>query len=90
MSTFTTPQPITATLTTAGALVQITATDRTDTVVKIEPVNSASSTDVKVADKTKVDFSDGVLAVKTTKSGSENGSVNISIELPAGSKLVLN
>ncbi|MEO6082974.1 MAG: DUF4097 family beta strand repeat-containing protein [Umezawaea sp.] len=90
MSTFTTPEPITATLTTAGALVRIAASERTDTVVRVEPVNSANKTDVKVAEKTKVDFSAGVLAIKTTKSGGQNGSVAITIELPAGSKLVLN
>ncbi|MET8764833.1 DUF4097 family beta strand repeat-containing protein [Lentzea sp. NPDC004782] len=90
MSTFTTPDPITATLTTAGARVRIAAGERTDTVVRVEPVNSANSKDVKVAEKTKVDFSDGVLAVKTTKSGDQNGSVAITIELPAGSRLILN
>ncbi|NKE61277.1 hypothetical protein FXN61_32725 [Lentzea sp. PSKA42] len=90
MSTFTTPNPITATVTTAGARVRITATGRTDTVVRVEPVNSANSKDVKVAEKTKVDFADGVLAVKTTKSGDQNGSVAITIELPAGSGLILN
>ena len=90
MSTFTTPNPITATLTTAGARVRIAASERTDTVVRVEPVNSANAKDVKVAEKTKVDFSDGVLAVKTTKSGDQNGSVAITIELPVGSRLILH
>lgn len=90
MSTFTTPNPITAALTTAGARVRIAASERTDTVVRVQPVNAANSTDVKVAEKTKVEFADGVLSVKTTKSGSQTGSVEIAIELPAGSKLVLN
>ncbi|WP_428834291.1 hypothetical protein [Lentzea roselyniae] len=75
---------------TAGARVRIAAVERTDTVVRVEPVNGANSTDVKVAEKTKVDFSDGVLAVKTTKSGAEDGSVAITIELPAGSRLILH
>lgn len=90
MSTFTTPEPITTTLTTAGAKVRIVASERQDTTVRVEPVNSANSTDVKVAEKTKVDFADGLLAVKTTKSGDKNGSVAITIELPVGSRLVLN
>jgi hypothetical protein len=90
MSTFTTPNPITATLTTAGARVRITASERPDTVVRVEPVNSANAKDVKVAEKTRVDFSDGVLAVKTTKSGDQNGSVAITVELPAGSRLILH
>lgn len=90
MPTFTTPNPITATLTTAGALVRITAGERDDTVVRVEPVNRANAKDVRVAEKTKVDFVDGALAVKTTKSGDRNGSVAITIELPAGSGLTLN
>ncbi|WP_134662809.1 MULTISPECIES: hypothetical protein [unclassified Amycolatopsis] len=90
MSTFTTPNPITAALTTAGARVRITAGERAETVVRVQPVDAANSTDVKVAEKTKVEFADGVLAVKTTKSGRQTGSVDIAIELPAGSKIVLN
>lgn len=90
MSTFTTPEPITATLTIAGARVRITASERTDTVVRVEPVNSANRKNVQVAEKTKVDLSAGVLTVKTTKSGDKHGSVAITIELPAGSRLVLN
>jgi len=41
-----------------------------------------------VASKTKVDFADGQLSVKTTVSGDKNGSVAITIDLPAGSSLV--
>jgi len=90
MATFATPEPITATLTTAGAEVRIAATDRLDTVVRVEPIDSTNKTDVKVAEKTEVDFTAGELSVKTTKSGDKNGSVAITIELPAGSTLVLN
>ncbi|WP_037355807.1 hypothetical protein [Amycolatopsis orientalis] len=90
MSTFTTPNPITAALTTAGAKVRITAGERAETAVRVRPVDAADPTDVKVAEKTKVEFADGVLAVKTTKSGRQTGSVDIAIELPAGSTLVLN
>lgn len=90
MTTYTTPNPITATLTTAGAKVRVTATERPDTVVRVEPLNSASKTDLKVAEGTEVDFTDGELSIKTTKSGDKSGSVAITVELPAGSRLVLN
>jgi hypothetical protein len=70
----------------AGAQVQITASDRTDTVVLVEPMNKASESDVKVANRTKVDFAGGRLSVKTTVSG--DGSVAITIDLPAGSSLL--
>ncbi len=88
MPIFATPKPIGATLQVAGAHVRVTASDRTDTVVLIQPRNPASRTDVKVADRTKVDFTGGRLSVKTTVSGSKEGSVLISIDLPSGSDLV--
>ena len=88
MPTFATPGPIAATVQVAGAQVRVTASDRTDTVVLVEPINKASRSDVKVADKTKVDFAGGQLSVKTTTSGDKNGSVAITIDLPTGSSLV--
>ncbi|MBB5957221.1 hypothetical protein FHS29_003814 [Saccharothrix tamanrassetensis] len=90
MPAFATPNPITATLTTAGARVRVTAGERSDTVVHVEPVDSANKTDVKVAQNTEVGFAGGELSIKTTKSGAKTGSVAITIELPAGSKLVLD
>jgi hypothetical protein len=90
MPTFATPGPIAATVQVAGAQVRVTASDRTDTVVLVEPINEAKPSDVKVADKTTVDFAAGQLTVKTTVSGDKNGSVAITIELPAGSGLVAN
>ncbi|VVJ18146.1 Uncharacterised protein [Amycolatopsis camponoti] len=89
MTTFTTPEPITATLTTAGARVRIAAGDRPDTVVRVEPVDSANKSDVKVAEQTEVAFAAGELSIKTNKPGAKSGSVAITIELPAGSALVL-
>ena len=86
MPAFTTPGPIAATVEVAAAQVRVGASERTDTVVLVEPVNKASKSDVRVAEGTKVDFS-GRLAVKTTVPGSKNGSVAISIDLPAGSSL---
>jgi hypothetical protein len=88
MPTFATPGPIAATVQVAGAQVRVTASDRTDTVVLVEPINKASQSDVKVANKTKVDFAGGRLSVKTTVSGDKNGSVAITIDLPAGSSLL--
>lgn len=87
MPTFTTPGPIAATVEVAGARVRVTASDRTDTVVLVEPINEASRKDVKVAENTKVDFADGQLSVKTTTAGDKSDSVAITIDLPAGSSL---
>lgn len=88
MPTFNTPDPVAATVQVAGARVRITAGDRTDTVVRVEPVDAGSRRDVTVAGKTKVDFADGKLSVKTTTAGHRDGSVAITIDLPAGSSLV--
>jgi hypothetical protein len=88
MHTFATPGPITATVQVAGARVRVTASDRTDTVVLVEPVDETNPSDVKVADKTKVDFAGGRLTVKTTVSGDKNGSIAITIDVPADSSLV--
>ncbi|KOX18564.1 hypothetical protein ADK67_35655 [Saccharothrix sp. NRRL B-16348] len=88
MPAFATPGPITATVAVAGARVRVTASDRTDTVVLVEPVDQARKSDVEVAAKTKVDFAGGRLSVKTTVSGDKRGSVDITIGLPAGSGLV--
>jgi hypothetical protein len=88
MPTFDTPGPIAATVVVAGARVRVTASDRTDTVVLVEPIDQASQSDVTVARRTKVDFAGGQLSVKTTVSGDKNGSVVITIDLPAGSSLV--
>ena len=73
MPTFATPGPIAATVEVAGARVRVTASDRTDTAVRVEPIDTASRSDVKVADKTKVDFAGGQLSVKTTVSGPRPG-----------------
>ncbi|SNT64639.1 Putative adhesin [Asanoa hainanensis] len=87
MPTFATPSPIAAIVEVAGAHVRVSATDRTDTSVVVVPIDAGSPKDVKVAQKTRVDFADGRLSVKTTASGARSGSVAITIELPAGSSL---
>jgi hypothetical protein len=56
--------------------------------VLVQPINETSRSDVRVAEKTKVDFADGRLSVKTTVSGDKNGSVAITIGLPVESSLV--
>jgi hypothetical protein len=90
MNAYTTPNPITATLTTAGAHVRVVASERSDTVVRVSPVDSAKKSDVKVAESTKVSFAGDELSVTTSKPGAKDGSVAITIELPAGSRLRLD
>jgi hypothetical protein len=87
MTAFATPGPIVATVEVAGAQVRVTASDRTDTVVLVKPINEASRSDIKVASKTKVGFADGQLSVTTTTPRDKSGSIAITIDLPAGSSL---
>ncbi len=86
MPTFTTPNPIAATVEVAGAELRITASDRTDTVVDVRPLNN-DKLSIKVAERTEVELVDGRLSVKTKTAGDKDGSVAITIELPAGSSL---
>jgi hypothetical protein len=88
MPAFDTPGPIGATVVVAGAQVRVTASDRTDTVVLVEPIDRSSQSDIKVASKTRIDFAGDQLSVKTTVSGDKSGSVVITIDLPAGSSLL--
>ena len=67
MPTYATPGPVAATVQVAGARVRVTASDRTDTVVLVRPVNEANPSDVRVASKTRVDFAGGQLSVKNDR-----------------------
>lgn len=92
MPTFATPEPITATLDLAVGEVRIRAGDRADTVVDVQPSDASSGDDVKVAELTRVEYADGRLLVKAPKLRSwslrgTGGSIDLTIELPAGSEL---
>jgi hypothetical protein len=92
MPTFPTPEPITVTLDLAVGEVRIRAGERTDTVVDVQPSDATSDDDVKVAGLTRVEHLDGRLLVKVPKLRSwslrgTGGSVDLTIELPAGSEI---
>jgi hypothetical protein len=87
--TFATPEPVVATVQAAGAEVRLTAGDRTDTTVLVEPIDPASPSDVEVAGRTRVAFTAGRVSVRTTVRGDKDGaSVAVTIALPTGSGLV--
>jgi hypothetical protein len=91
MPTFDTPGPIQVTLEFDIASVQITATDRTDTVVTVIPADPASGKDTRAAEQTKVTFDGSELVVRAPKRlsiigpGRNTGSIDLSVEVPAGS-----
>ena len=90
MPTFDTPEPISATIDLAVGDVRISAGDRADTVVDVRPSDASNEADVKAAEQTRVEYADGQLLVKAPKLRSwlirsAGGSVDVTIELPAGS-----
>ncbi|GAU68123.1 hypothetical protein SSP35_06_02110 [Streptomyces sp. NBRC 110611] len=90
MPKFDTPEPVSVTLEFEVGSARIVASKRTDTVVEVLPTDDAEDIDVRAAQQTKVTCSDGKLLVKGPKKRSlfgKSGSVDVSIELPAGSDL---
>lgn len=91
MPTFETPTPISVTIEIVGDA-QITASDRTDTVVDVRPGN-ASKAAAKAAEETVVECRDGRLQVRVPKRGPRflpfggGESVAVTIEVPTGSAL---
>ncbi|MET9514517.1 DUF4097 family beta strand repeat-containing protein [Streptomyces sp. NPDC002994] len=88
MPTFDTPEPISVTLEFDIGSARITASKRTDTVVEVLPADATDDADVRAAQQTKVTCSGGKLLVKGPKKRSlfgKSGSLDVSIELPAGS-----
>jgi hypothetical protein len=90
MHTFDTPAPIAAVLEVPAGRVQLIAADRTDTAVQIRPANPAKNRDVKAADHTTVDYTDGVLRIQAPAGNrylGPTGAIEVTIQLPAGSRV---
>jgi hypothetical protein len=88
MPTFDTPTPIAVTLDLGLGAVRLVASDRTDTVVAVHPSDPSSASDVRDAEQTRVECSDGRLLVKAPRRRAVFGSgssIDVTIELPAGS-----
>lgn len=91
MPSYDTYEPISVLLDVYAGFVQILASDRLDTVVDVRPSDPNDSSDVEVAQKTRVDYADGVLTIRGPKRtfdfSKKTRSVDIVIELPTGSKV---
>ncbi|MEV0031499.1 DUF4097 family beta strand repeat-containing protein [Nocardia sp. NPDC050793] len=93
MPKFETPEPISVTIELSVGDTRIVAGDRVDTIVEVHPSNEANESDVKAAELTRVEYSNGRLRVKAPKQfrwkpygpAGNHGSVDVVIELPAGS-----
>ncbi|MFC5664749.1 DUF4097 domain-containing protein [Kitasatospora misakiensis] len=90
MPSFDTPEPIRATLRFDIGAVRVTAAKRTDTVVEVRPTDPGAELDVRLAEQTKVSCVDGELVVKAPKKRAifgRTGSIDITVEVPAGSSV---
>jgi hypothetical protein len=91
MTTFDTPNPITASIDLAIGDVEISSGDRSTTVVRVQPSDATNEEDVKAAQLTRVEYANGELLVKAPKLRPwltrKGGSVDVTVELPAGSNL---
>jgi len=90
MPTYSTPQPITASIDLAIGHIRVTATDRADTQVTVQPTNPDNRHDVRAADETTVDFAHGRLTVRAPRGkllAFLSGSVTVDVALPVDSRL---
>lgn len=93
MPAFPTPEPIAVTVDILSGRVEVVASDRSDTVVEVRPADASKKSDVRAAEQTRIAFTDGTLTVKSAKEWRTytpfggNPSVEVTIEVPAGSRL---
>jgi DUF4097 and DUF4098 domain-containing protein YvlB len=96
MSTYETHQPIVVSIEISQGMVQVIASDRSDTVVAVDPSDPGRPADVEAARKTTVDLANGTLSIRMPKPGGiaapvigwkRSGSVDVTVELPEGSSL---
>lgn len=94
MKTFHATTPVTAVVEIMAGDIRINASDRTDCLVDVHPRDAGKEADVRAAESATIEFTNGVLAVKSAKSwqrftgpGKRDGAVIVSIDLPSGSSL---
>ncbi|MFF1520378.1 DUF4097 family beta strand repeat-containing protein [Streptomyces sp. NPDC058305] len=92
MQKFDTPAPISAVIDIPAGRIQVIAADRADTVVEVLPANAARNRDVKAAEQVTVVYGDGILRIEAAPAknrilGTGSGSVEITVQLPVGSRV---
>jgi len=92
MPTFATPEPISATIDLVMGDVRIRAGDRDATVVDVQPSDASNREDLRAAELTRVECADQQLLIKAPKLRSwsirsAGGSIDVTVELPAGSSV---
>ncbi|PWR10779.1 hypothetical protein DKT68_07850 [Micromonospora acroterricola] len=92
MQKFDTPTPISAVLDIPAGRVQFIAADRADTMVEVLPADASKGRDVKVAERTTVEYGDGVLRIRTSAKNQilgSSGSVEVTVQMPVGSRVTV-
>lgn len=95
MASFQTHQPIGVSIDVSQGTVHVIASDRTDTVVSVNPSDRDRQADVEAARKTLVDLASGILSIRAPKprgiaghlGWGRSGSVDLTVELPERSSL---
>jgi DUF4097 and DUF4098 domain-containing protein YvlB len=93
MPSYDTPRPIVASIEPVAGNIRIIASDRVDTTVDVRPTDESDASDVRAAEQTSVEFSNGTLSVKGPKLfplsfSTKTRSIDVTIELPAGSEVL--
>jgi DUF4097 and DUF4098 domain-containing protein YvlB len=92
MPSFPTPAPVSVVLNLPVGDVRLTASERDDTVVRVQPSDSQREQDQQAAEQARVEYTDGTLEIRVPKQRGLGmfgtpGSVDVTIDLPAGSRL---
>jgi DUF4097 and DUF4098 domain-containing protein YvlB len=90
MQKFDTPAPISAVLDIPAGRIQFIAAERTDTRVEVLPADPSNGRDVKAAERTVVEYGDGVLRIECSAKNrivGGIGSLEVTVQLPVGSRV---
>ncbi|MET7654258.1 MULTISPECIES: DUF4097 family beta strand repeat-containing protein [unclassified Streptomyces] len=91
MQKFDTPATVSAVLDIPAGRIRIIAADRADTTVEVLPADASKGRDVKAAEQVTVAYGDGVLRIEAAPAKNRilgtTGSVEVTVQLPAGSRV---
>ncbi|MFE1922951.1 DUF4097 family beta strand repeat-containing protein [Streptomyces asoensis] len=91
MQKFDTPAAVSAVLSIPAGRIRVIAADRADTTVEVRPADASKGRDVKAAEQITVEYGDGVLRVAAAPAKNRilgaGGSVEVTVQLPAGSRV---
>jgi len=91
MQKFDTTAPVSAVLDIPAGRIRFIAADRADATVEVLPADASKGRDVKAAEQVTVEYGDGVLRIAAAPAKNRilgnSGSVEVTVQLPAGSRV---